>query len=485
MSERESRFLRRGRCVTRGKNGDGKAEFFPGSAAGPKMFEADSIAGELSLWWETGAGERFLVGDPETKTWSEWPKTMVINLMRSRSVYARSREGEVLSEANRVLLHVMRRRSVALNALAGYSSGVHEVCGQRILVKTSPLLLEPRECDWSTVKAFIEAKLDLSDEGGPNQAPYFHGWLKVAAETLYRGGPGNFRPGQCCILAGPRDSGKSRLQHQLVTPLLGGRSADPGPYMFGRTDFNAELFAAEHLLMEDPASSTSMKDRIAFGDALKMLLVNDTQRLHRKNVDALTVEPFFRATLSANDDPDNMRALPLLTPPMRDKLLLFRVSSKPLPMPTATAEQRALFRRAINENLPGYLWWLLNAYQIPRALQSDRFGVRAWLHPALSMELFEDTPAGELLQIIDAAQWSGSALWERSDAAEEGELWEGGAIQLERLLGVSTAREQFSRLLKRYHLDRLLARLREDQPERVSQHRISTQRRWRIRRPSL
>ena len=484
MSERDLHFLRRGRCVTRESNGSEKAQFIPGSAAGPKMLDADAIARDLSVWWEAGAGDRFLIEDRDAKTWSEWPKAMVINLLRSRSVYGKSRGGETLSEVNRVLLHVMQSRKVevALTALAGYNSGVHEVCGQRILVKSSPRLLQPKEGDWPTVRAFIEAKLDLSCDGGPNQVAYFHGWNKVAVDTLYRGGPGNFRPGQCVIFAGPRDSGKSRLQHQLVTPLLGGRSADPLAYIIGRTDFNSEMFGSEHLLIEDPASSTSIRDRTFFGEMLKQLLVNDVQRLHRKHVDALSVTPFFRATLSINDDPDKMRALPLLTPDMRDKLLLFHVSSDPLPMPTATSEERALFRKVINQELPSYLFWLLNVHEIPSELRSARFGIRPWLHPALAIELFEHTPAGELLQIVDAARWNGMALWERTDAPSRGEFWEGGAIELERLLSISTVRCEAAKLLKRHHLDRLLARLSEDQPERVSRHRIKTQRRWRIRR---
>jgi hypothetical protein len=116
------------------------------------------------------------------------------------------------------------------------------------------------------------------------------------------------------------------------------------------------MFSAEHLMMEDPASSTKTVDRVYFGEMLKQLVVNDTQRLHRKREDAMVVSPFFRTSISINDDPDKMRVLPLLTPDMKDKVNLFLVSSRPLPMPTTTLDERAEFRRVIagsSRRMPG------------------------------------------------------------------------------------------------------------------------------------
>jgi hypothetical protein len=214
---------------------------------------------------------------------------------------------------------------------------------------------------------------------------------------------------------------------------------------------------------------------------LKQLLVNDTQRLHQKRENAMVVAPFFRVTISVNDDPDKMRVLPLLTPDMKDKVHLFLVSSSPLPMPTSTLAERALFRSKIKSELPAYAWWLLNVFKILEALQSVRFGVREWLHPGLALELFDDTPAAELLQIIDAARWEGGTmLWQLASE------WKGdGAVQLENLLtSNSTASHEAIRLLKHCKLDRLLSRLKEDEPDRVMQHRTRTQRRWRVAAPA-
>ena len=476
------------------------AEFSEGGAAAPRVFDPARVAEDLDLWWEDGDGSNFLLGNGG-KSWSKWGEKKIYNLFKMKFVRLKPREGEILSEAEQVLMHVMRERRLDLvvAAIPGYRAGIYDLHGQRVLVRTSPRLVEPVEGNWDTVNALLHAKLDFSwgdPEGhGMDQTDYFHGWMKTAIEGLYFGGPGNFRPGQCCIFAGPGDCGKSRIQHQVVTGLLGGRSADPGPYLFGRTDFNGEMFAAEHLMMEDPASSTKTVDRVFFGEMLKQLVVNDTLRLHRKREDALTVSPFFRTTISINNDPDKMRVLPLLTPDIKDKLHLFLISPSPLPMPTSTLEERAAFRAKIAEELPAYAWWLLNVYEIPEGIRSQRMGVKEWHHPALSLELFDDTPAAELLQLIDAADWSGSMtddldnhkLWQLASVAKDaGTVWEGTALDLEKLLVREdcSVRAEAKKLCVHNKIDRLLARLKEDRPDRVSPHRTRLARNWVISKAS-
>jgi len=206
----------------------------------------------------------------------------------------------------------------------------------------------------------------------------------------------------------------------------------------------------------------------------------------------MVVSPFFRTTISINDDPDKMRVLPLLTPDMKDKVSLFLISASPLPMPTNTLSERSEFRRVIAEQLPAYAWWLLNKFVIKDELQSVRFGVKEWHHPVLSMELFDDTPAAELLSIIDSAVLGPDnvKLWELPSASKHlGKLWEGTAIELERLLLgetsiASTVCREMKKVVLHNKLDRLMARLKEDQPERVAHHRLNTERRWIIARPA-
>lgn len=515
---------RRGKVLPASKPGEA-ARFEPGDAAGPVVFDAGALAAKHNLWWENGDGRSMMMMSPDGD-WLRMPEKRVVQILKRNFVAMKAREDERLSEMERVLLWVAEKRHLehAMIGLAGYPAGVHALSVGRVLVRMGPRLLAPAPGDWPTVRALIEGRLDLRGEAeggvaGVDQSPFFYGWLKIAVETLYgvqearhgkgavggvwKAAVGDFRPGQMLVFAGPRDCGKSRLQHQVITPLLGGRSADPGPYMFGQTDFNGEIFESEHLLMEDPPTTSDKQDRAHFAEKIKGLVVNDTQRLHRKRADALTVSPFWRATLSVNDDPDKMRVLPMLTPDIRDKMMIFRCASKPLPMPTTTSEERRAFRDTLMGELPHFLHWLLHEYEVPAAMVSRRFGVKEFQHPDLVGELFDDTPAGELMRLIDEALFEGLAangqkrLWEMPSFVPEteGVSWEGTAIELSRLLtgegmidGLQircTVAKEAERLLKFHKVERLLSRLKEDEPDRVAQVRRMHARHWMVAAPPV
>lgn len=467
---------------------------------GPSVFNPGDISEKLKIWWESGAGDKYVIQEGENGTvrFDEWNEGKVVKLLRANYIALKPRKGETLAQIDQVLLHVMqnRRLDLVLDALPGYKAGIHDYVGKRLLVRTSPRLLNPVQDEWQTVKALIDGCLDLSADSGIDQTHYFYSWLKVAAESLYRGKPGDYQAGQCCIFAGPRNCGKSRIQHWIVTGLLGGRSADPGPYLFGDTDFNGEWLEGEHLLMEDPATSTATKDRVFFGERVKQTVISDKKRIHTKRKTALNLEPFYRLSISVNDDPDKIRVLPLLTPDMKDKVHLFLCRQAKMPMPTTTLEERVAFKGKIMSELPAFLWWLLNKYEIPATIREDRMGVASWRHPTIEREMFEDTPAAELLKLIDLAQWDGSYLWELESASPLPQAWEGTALDLELLLTGKTEREdsrgnsrnvhrcsvgrESERLLNHNKLDRLLSRLKEDEPDRVIQHRTKTARNWLI-----
>jgi hypothetical protein len=146
-----------------------------------------------------------------------------------------------------------------------------------------------------------------------------------------------------------------------------------------------------------------------------------------------------------------------------------------------------MFAALMESQAPAYAWWLLNEFTLPAGLFHKRYGVRQWLHPALAQELFDDTPASELLAIIDAARWDGAAqksLWDLETKSSTEGIWEDGGMELERLLLESTFQKEAERLLRKFKIERLLSRLRKDEPDRVMQHRTNVQRRWMILAPT-
>ncbi|MFA5322059.1 MAG: CHC2 zinc finger domain-containing protein [Smithella sp.] len=334
-------------------------------------------------------------------------------------------KGETVSEINKILIDIRNKNDVNYaGSLAGWKKGLFEINSSRILITEAPRLIEPADIDYSVILSFISQLFDDPEEG---QLPYFLGWMKVAYDSLKTE---NFRPGQMVALAGPHNCGKSFLQ-QMITEILGGRAAKPYSFLIGKTDFNADLFSAEHLCIEDEVASTDIRARRAFGSSIKQLTACDTQRLHAKGRQAMTLSPFWRCTISLNDEPENLMVLPPMDESIADKIMLFKVSRVKMPMPTATNTDRSKLWHTIKAQIPGFLNFLIN-WTIPDNLISERYGIAHYHHPDLIGELENLSPEFQLLKIINH---------------EIEDLWTGSAEDLERKLTTQGDHQMESRRL--------------------------------------
>lgn len=432
---------------------EGKPAEFVGNgrAAAPVDFNPEPIADEVGLWWKSGTGNSFVVGSAE-KGWGVWPEQGVTDkLRRDYAIAVRARENEMLSETKQLYLWVRENRGLdeIVPALPGYRSGVYSLeSGERILVKTSPQMVEPEEGEWETIRKLISGQLNRSGESSDiDQVPYFLSWCKIALESLVYGEPGQWRQGHAMIIAGPAAGGKSRLQENVITPLLGGREANPKKFLFGQDDFNGDVFSAEHLSLAEVPSSQKSVDRVELAETIKQIVANSAQRMRLMRVEPWTVHPYWRLTITLNDDPDKLRSLPLVTKDFADKVLIFHSKKSELPMPTRTEPERKAFRDQIRSELPAFAHFLLNQYEIPESLlkykdgsDATRFGFREFHHPIIRDGLFDDTPAAELLQLIDMAEFSDSMdkfkLWEipSEKMGTVGKCWHGRAQDLHHLL---------------------------------------------------
>ena len=70
-------------------------------------------------------------------------------------------------------------------------------------------------------------------------------------------------------------------------------------------------------------------------------------------------------TISLNDDPEALLVLPPLDDHIEDKIILLRASRFDLPMPTGTTAERGAFWDQLISELPAYVHWLLNDFEIP------------------------------------------------------------------------------------------------------------------------
>jgi hypothetical protein len=156
--------------------------------------------------------------------------------------------------------------------------------------------------------------------------------------------------------------------------------------MSGGTQFNADLFGAEHLMIEDEHSSTDIRARSTFGSQIKQFTVNQTQSCHDKGRKAINLSPFWRVSISVNEEPEHMMVLPPMSDSdqdlLSDKIFLLRASKAEMPMPTFTHEQQQAFWQKLTSELPAFREFL-NNWEIPEQLRDRRFGVKTWHHPEL------------------------------------------------------------------------------------------------------
>jgi hypothetical protein len=348
--------------------------------------------------------------------------------------------------------------------LAGHKSGVLSTSGTQILVTESPKLIAPIAGEWPTLRGVIEGMFDY---GRVAQSLFLHGWLHVALQALYAG---NNQPGQALIIAGPKDCGKSFLQN-IITTLLGGRSAKPYAYMTKATSFNEDLFSGEHQMIEDDSSSVDIRARRAFGNQIKSVTVNETQRMHGKGKTALILRPFWRLSGTLNNELENLLVLPPMDSSIEDKLIL--LSAKRRPFPTETPAARRAFYESICSELPAYVHFLLHTFVIPANLKCARFGITHYHHPDILASISALSPETRLWALIESEILGGSK-----------KPWIGTAMQLESRLchqASGVAREAQKLFTFANACGVYLGRLRASKPKNVTKKRGAKVRDWMLK----
>lgn len=312
-----------------------------------------------------------------------------------------SRKAEVgqVSDADRLCVTIRSRHNVSYaGPLAGWRGGIYEEGGRRMIVTDSPPTLDADKAFGQEVRPpkLLAGIFRTLFGGDRRQAQTFLSWLAVARRCL---DAQTFRPGQVLVLCGAANCGKSLLQH-IITQVVGGRAANPFQYMSGDTTFNADLVGAEHLMMEDVRSTSDIRSRREFGSQIKTITACDAQRVHAKGRDALTLRPFWRASLSINDEPENLAVLPPLDDSILDKLILLKCQPAVIPMPTGTTEERAALWAALMAEMRGLVEFL-RSWQIPEEIVASRYGVSPYCHQHYKEALDDMNPETLLMQLIE------------------------------------------------------------------------------------
>lgn len=395
--------------------------------------------------------------------------------LKARNFSATPNPNEPLSEIDMQILEVQNLRDVGYHGrLCGRNAGPYEEFGHRILVTEDMKLLTPAPGDYPTIKDLLRGMIYANEDPkvGHMQLHTLMGWLHSSVRALYQGVR---QQQQALVICGPPNCYKSFFQHVILTPLLGGRSAKAARYFTGRTDFNSDLFGAEHLIIEDDYASTRLSDRMHLGARLKEHTVaTGSASLHAKGFDAINLRPWWRISITLNDDPEAMLVMPPLDKQIEDKIVLLRASRGNPANSPGSPEAQAAYAATIASELPALVNHLLNVHEIPDALRCPRYNIATFHHPELLSNLRCLSPEADLLDLIDQVFFSGCVKPKiiRSANDIEARLFEVAGRRAEKILSFRNACGTY------------LGRLAKLPSPRVFYGRTATDRHWTILAPS-
>jgi hypothetical protein len=360
---------------------------------------------DRSRWYAPGGhGGFFNLSDSQAKSF-----------LAEYGFHKKATDGQGNTPAERALIWKMQNAAVNYaGELAGYPAGCHEISGSKILVTKSPKLITPKDGHWPVIGRFIETLLTEEEH---DQLTIFLLWLSKSyaafLERVQNPSGAHFRHCPALYIAGPRKCGKTALIELILTPLFGGRQADPMNYL-RENKFNKELFAAALLVLDDKGASPNLAERRQRGEAIKDLIWKPEQRMEGKGADAIRLRPFWRLVIAGNDDDAGLQVCPALSPSLEDKLLILRARQAD-GLPT-TNEENNLWADAIHNELPAFAHFLLN-WKAAEGLPLDaRTRIVNFQHPKIVGALYDLQPEMRLLELIDSfdllgnrAHWEGSA----------------------------------------------------------------------------
>jgi len=215
----------------------------------------------------------------------------------------------------------------------------------------------------------------------------------------------------CPALAifGEFQSGKSALIDLVLTPLFGGRTANPLPFL-NEGKFNKDLFPAALLVIDDKGASSNLEKRRERGDAIKGLIWTPFQRMEGKGLDALMVSPFWWLIIGGNFEESSLNVAPALNESMQDKIIFLKAKmADGLPK---NEQEKSAWIVKLRDELPAFADFLLKLKPSKRANLDKRSRVINFQHPEIVAALLEKQPECKAIEVIDLmnlAPWEGTA----------------------------------------------------------------------------
>lgn len=450
----------------------------PLAVRGADMLERIGLTGRV--FFDESSGKFYMQDDAgewrgrDIRTFSTVLKYMgLCPVVRSKDVK------EKISELDHVLAHISFNCSVKYaGAISGFKKGLIVNNGNRMLVTRDADLIDPTPGDWPVLEAlftqmFGHGSPDVANDG-PDQLPYFYGTWKHALECLQ----GRYLDKRilCMTMAGAAGCGKS-LVKKLIATSLGGRECKPYRYMIGQDNFSGDLIGSEVWGIDDEqGGDTSMKARLKFGAELKMAVADELYRIRAIAQNGVTMEMFRFPIVCLNREPDRLKVLPPLDDDIADKISVLLAHKHPMPMPSSDPGDRDLFWNTMMEELPHFIHWLLNDYEV--SVPYGRFGVTHFHHPDLCSDLFEVSREREFWTQINRVL---KAEWFSDDEMAPRWYWCGGAEDLHEIMSSESSplsRNEKNNLPWSNSIGKNMSKIAREYPERVVQKKVGGLQRW-------
>lgn len=400
--------------------------------------------------------------------WWQLGETQMRIKLKSCKLNSVCAKGDDLSEVDQALLWIMERNRVdyAID-LAGYPEGWLDCDGRDLLVTQSCVPLPAVDGDWPHIEKYLKELL------GATVFEYQMAWWQWARKSIRLSD--SMLPGQVMVYIGESGAGKSFLQ-KMTTRLLGGHHSNPFNYMSGKSSFNADLFLAEHLVIEDQFADTGGKGRREFGAKLKEMAVNQVVSCHGKGADAITLKPKWRVSMSMNDEKENLQVLPQLDASILDKIMLISCSMPEFPVDLATEDGWAKWDKLVTSELPA-LAHAIDTFEIPKCIKSARYGVKAWHDKDIIDSEGESSVEQRFYDIL---------MFDLPTIDTEVDEWKGKSTDLERLLlGAAMPSVNQTRKILAWQgaLGTYLGRLAKQYPTQFTRRRVRGNNIWEIKLP--
>ena len=229
-------------------------------------------------------------------------------------------------------------------------------------------------------------------------------WLKVQMNAIMTG---VHSKSPMMVLAGDVNDGKSFFMN-LTTILRGGRDINPIALWSGRSaPWSDQLLGKECLNIDDSAAEKSYSSREQLGTRLKEAIFSDSVTIEKRHTTSFTPKPrpVWGVMMTVNSNQQSLRVVPALDEPgMDDKVILLRAEHADIYMRDAHDEGATERMNAYTAELPAFMHWLLNDFQLPESLPEGcgltRSGVVLYRDNFVMRELHYESAPGRLEELI-------------------------------------------------------------------------------------